>query len=872
MEMSAQRGSRHLARAHLVARLVVSLAVGLGMAVGLGIYAGFGAAGARASEPVSAAASALSTWSIVSSRNGTVRQGHLVGVSCTSATQCMAVGSYVNSGIAVTLSEAWNGTVWTIEPSTNPAGARGSYFTGVSCRSSQACVAVGYYQWGNRDRLTLAEAWNGKTWTIGPTVDPKDAVQSVLSGVSCVSPTWCVAAGYYWTSLGLGEILGLVETWNGTKWVLGAVADPTGAQAVSLSGVSCTSTEACTAVGRYTNGTDNGDPLTLAERWDGARWAVEPSPNPGGAQGSYLTGVSCTSADWCMAAGGFLDTDIFARTLAEAWNGKSWAIVATPNPGGSGGPDVYLSGVSCWSASACSAVGETFETVDIPVSLAYTWDGHDWLPAATPQPQGSMRSELAGVSCPSATSCNGVGYYSDGSTSGSTELALDESWSGTSWNVEAMPDPNGALSSELSSVSCISPTMCVAVGYYKDNAGTELTLAEVWNGHGWTVSETPNPTGAESSVLTGVSCTSASMCVAVGDTEAPGSALLSEIWNGATWAIAAVPDPSDYGGSLSGVSCSSTITCMAVGYWLVDDSTEDTLAESWNGEVWTVDSTPNPGADSETDTLGAVSCPSPGSCTAIGSDAETYGSGPADQIVEHWNGTTWLLETAPRLTGSELFGVSCPTAKSCSVAGLGKAASFSWDGITWTIESAALPAGTKSFDWSGFSCAPATSCTAVGTYVGSNGHSETLIETWRAGKPVIESSPNVASAVNSYLSAVSCTSSTQCSAVGDSGNSVGVRATLVERSSRGASRASILGVRPFQAAGEHRGLWPCVQWWSTSRSLVTRTRSPMPLARELARALSRRTTWSWSRWLRQAANGCAMPTCSWWAVPPIFTA
>ena len=37
-----------------------------------------------------------------------------------------------------------------------------------------------------------------------------------------------------------------------------------------------------------------------------------------------------------------------------------------------------------------------------------------------------------------------------------------------------------------------------------------------------------------------------------------------------------------------------------------------------------------------------------------------------------------------------------------------------------------------------------------------------------------------------------------------------------------------------------------------SRCLATRTRSPMPLEGVLARALSRWTTWSSSRWLRQA--------------------
>ena len=43
-----------------------------------------------------------------------------------------------------------------------------------------------------------------------------------------------------------------------------------------------------------------------------------------------------------------------------------------------------------------------------------------------------------------------------------------------------------------------------------------MTLAEVWDGSTWTVQSTPNPTGATSGSLYGVSCTSATACTAVG--------------------------------------------------------------------------------------------------------------------------------------------------------------------------------------------------------------------------------------------------------------------------------------------------------------------------------------------------------------------
>ncbi|MEA2314573.1 MAG: hypothetical protein QOI03_1265, partial [Solirubrobacteraceae bacterium] len=45
-----------------------------------------------------------------------------------------------------------------------------------------------------------------------------------------------------------------------------------------LSGVSCTTASACTAVGYYVNSA--GTRLTLAERWNGTSWATQTTPNP----------------------------------------------------------------------------------------------------------------------------------------------------------------------------------------------------------------------------------------------------------------------------------------------------------------------------------------------------------------------------------------------------------------------------------------------------------------------------------------------------------------------------------------------------------------------------------------------------------------
>lgn len=47
-------------------------------------------------------------------------------------------------------------------------------------------------------------------------------------------------------------------------------------------------------------------------------------------------------------------------------------------------------------------------------------------------------------------------------------------------------------------------------------SGRRTTLANGWNGIGWSLESTPNPVGALSSILQGVSCASSTECVAVG--------------------------------------------------------------------------------------------------------------------------------------------------------------------------------------------------------------------------------------------------------------------------------------------------------------------------------------------------------------------
>lgn len=104
----------------------------------------------------------------------------------------MAVGgAQATTGVALT--EIWNGTLWRVLPSPNPANAVLGTLAGISCLSVSNCQAVGYYQLGSGNDLTLIAAWNGTSWRIEPSASR--GVATELFGMACPAVRECVAVG-----------------------------------------------------------------------------------------------------------------------------------------------------------------------------------------------------------------------------------------------------------------------------------------------------------------------------------------------------------------------------------------------------------------------------------------------------------------------------------------------------------------------------------------------------------------------------------------------------------------------------------------------------------------------------------------------------
>ena len=302
-------------------------------------------------------------WALIERWNGTewARQSSakptgatyswLFGVSCMSSTTCAAVGFYINgSESELPLAERWNGTEWTVQTIPGPTGGKSDELHDVSCVSSSECVAVGSYLNSTSVTVPLAERWNGTEWTVQTIPSPTGAKESSLRSVSCASSSECIAVGSYLNSSAV--TVPLAERWNGTAWTVQTIPSPAGAKRSSLRSVSCAATHACTAVGYYTSSSNTEIPL--AERWNGTEWTIQTTPTLVAAEAN-LGGVSCSASTECIAVGASSST---ISTLSERWNGTEWALEAMPwveTPPGFGGAS--LVSVSCSSSKACAAVG-----------------------------------------------------------------------------------------------------------------------------------------------------------------------------------------------------------------------------------------------------------------------------------------------------------------------------------------------------------------------------------------------------------------------------------------------------------------------------------------------------------------------------------
>jgi hypothetical protein len=108
-----------------------------------------------------------------------------------------------------------------------PIGPSGfSTMKSVAAISPNDVWAVGsYFSVSPVNRLsTLAEHWNGTSWTQVPTPNRGTTDDNELSGVVAVSPRRVVAVGDVFFPRGTFPSRPIIERWNGTAWTMQAGA------------------------------------------------------------------------------------------------------------------------------------------------------------------------------------------------------------------------------------------------------------------------------------------------------------------------------------------------------------------------------------------------------------------------------------------------------------------------------------------------------------------------------------------------------------------------------------------------------------------------------------------------------------------------
>ena len=683
---------------------------------------------------VAASAAGASGWVVQSVPAPTLPAGRLTAVSCPSASWCMAVGSGPNGSFA----ERWDGASWAVESLPEAAVA---VLEGISCSSPTACTVVGSVGTGTNG-MVLAERWDGTQWAVQPAPRWSVAGES-LGGVSCPTRRFCVAVG---SSMNQPRSKGLVELWKRSRWAIKRtrVRGVPARAHDSLTGVSCVSAKACVAVGAGITGTWNGSRWSLRAlkhyrtvvlgavscrsvkacvavgagthhpywaRWNGGRWAVHRMPDFGAQLGGFPNGgtlpsIACTSAMACIAVGGYSADNAPGGSLAVRLRGDRWSLQQLPTSA-SGGAD--LEGVSCTAPGDCTAVGNALPNSEAFTAPAFTlavhWNGRTWSTEQTPSQLTATFAEFGGISCASPRACTAVGFYD--AEDGQEPFA--EGWNGSTWSIQTTPaTPGIGTESQLSGVSCTSASACIAVGSVNFDDGP---LALRWDGTRWMQLPIAGPPFV---VLSAVSCTSADACTAVGNgpsLDGLATAPVAERWNGTTWIAQNVPSPTsgrDAYASLTAVSCSGPTACTAVGQYQTTSNSVQ-FAESWNGTRWSLQTTP---ASIALPT--SVSCTSANACVAVSSGAD----GPA---AERWNGSVWTMQTLPPSPTSQsggLYGVSCATASQCTAVGFFGPSRPGiidvWNGTVWTAQSPPTIPGLPGVDPSAVSCTSADACTAVG--------------------------------------------------------------------------------------------------------------------------------------------------------------
>ena len=298
-----------------------------------------------------------------------LQEGSLVSLIPISANEVWSVGNISTSSGHEALMMHWDGINATADaiPTIN---SNAVYLTDITSVSTTNIWAIGYYDNPGGLETTLILHWDGTNWNT--VTGPNPGRYHVLSSISAISSNDIWAVGYYANAI--GESHTLIIHWNGMSWNLSEglnnldITSSDAAEHGGLADVATISSNDIWAVGTSSEG-------TLTMHWDGGKWRVVPSPNPG--LGGNLTSVAAVSTRDIWAVG---STSV--GTLVLHWDGATWTRIESPRPGAGSS----LNSIAAISANNIWAVGDYRDRPGAQQhGLAIHWDGKQWSTISSPQ-------------------------------------------------------------------------------------------------------------------------------------------------------------------------------------------------------------------------------------------------------------------------------------------------------------------------------------------------------------------------------------------------------------------------------------------------------------------------------------------------------
>ncbi len=404
-----------------------------------------------------------------------------------------------------------------------------------------------------------------------------------LYALSCASPGNCSAAGNYSVKQNHNRAIVLNESnghWGDVEALPGLTARDDGLNTGAYV-VSCASPGNCGAGGTYTVGRSQLLIFVANER-DGVWGRAVTIPNVRALEtGDFadLSTISCASPGNCGAGGEFYGANSARAFVLDEVRGTWGGIepvtgTSTYHMAGS-----TISSMSCSAPGDCSAVGTTQKGLhgQPPFVLDETsgvWGRPTAVPGLAALSSGGTDFVIS-LSCASAGSCAASGTYR--AQSGVTQSFLvDETngvW-GKAFNIPGIVALDGRHLEQLNAIACGSPGTCSAGGAYGNGSHEQAFLVNEVRGRWGTpmlIAGLATLNQGHFTSLTGISCTSAGNCGAIGDyTGKEGyvqAFALNEtkgVWGGAT-EVGAPSFAGAVGAHANAISCTSSSSCAIVG-------------------------------------------------------------------------------------------------------------------------------------------------------------------------------------------------------------------------------------------------------------------------------------------------------------------